>query len=122
MQINLKSKQQIYLEIHDSIARYIALGVLSHGEKLPSVRNLASELGINPNTVERAYNLLEAEGKIIVLPQKGAYVVGLDQQAESPVLTPSPKIILQKVLKLRSEGVSKEELLIAIDKAYKEND
>ena len=61
-------------EIADEYEKYILLGALRPGEKLPSCRALAGQLGINPNTVERAFTLLEERGLIYTLPKKGAFV------------------------------------------------
>ena len=58
MNIRITGKRSVYLEIAEEYKRFIRLGVLSDGDKLPSVRALAVELGINPNTVERAYTCL----------------------------------------------------------------
>ena len=55
MEIHLTGKKSIYEEIKETVERYISLGVLKDGERLPSVRNLALKLGVNPNTVARAY-------------------------------------------------------------------
>ncbi len=74
MQVRLAGKENIYLEIAGQYKRYIESGVLKTGEKLPSCRALACELGINPNTVERAYSILEEDGYILNLPKKGAFV------------------------------------------------
>lgn len=74
MNIRITGKRSVYLEIAEEYKRFIRLGVLSDGDKLPSVRALAVELGINPNTVERAYTLLESEGYIRTIVKKGAYV------------------------------------------------
>ena len=54
MEIHLTGKKNIYEEIKETVERYIALGVLKDGERLPSVRTLAMKLGVNPNTVARA--------------------------------------------------------------------
>ena len=74
MKITLKGKDNVYEQIVNEYKRYIQLGVIRLDEKLPSCRSLAQELGINPNTVVRAYNVLENEGYIKVLPKKGVYV------------------------------------------------
>lgn len=65
----------LYLEIVDQYKKYILLDVLKYGEKLPSVREIASEFGINPNTVSKSFQILEEEGYIKIYPKKGAYVV-----------------------------------------------
>lgn len=70
MLIRLKGKKNIYEEIVDDYTRYILSGALAEGEKLPSCRALAAQLGINPNTVERAYAELERQGLIRTLPKR----------------------------------------------------
>ena len=105
MNIRITGKRSVYLEIAEEYKRFIRLGVLSDGDKLPSVRALAVELGINPNTVERAYTLLESEGYIRTIVKKGAYV---DYRPESRVA------VLQEARKrveeLRDSGLTRDEL------------
>lgn len=74
MIVRLSGKQSVYLELADEYKRLIRAGALKNGEKLPSVRTLALELGINPNTVERAYGKLEEEGLVKSMEKKGVYV------------------------------------------------
>ena len=86
MEVYLSGKRNIYEEIVETYAKYIRTGALRAGEKLPSCRGLAMQLGINPNTVERAYSELEKRGLIRTLPKKGAFVRG--EAAEKPPDTP----------------------------------
>ena len=72
--INPRSNKPIWEQIKDSIKNQILLGVWSAGEQIPSVRALASELGINPNTIARAISELEREGLIYTVAGKGAFV------------------------------------------------
>ena len=74
MKITLKGKENVYEQIINEYKRFISLNVLRYDDKLPSCRELAKELGINPNTVSKAYNVLESEGYIRILPKKGVYV------------------------------------------------
>lgn len=74
MEIRLQGKQNVYQNIVEEYKRLIGFGAMKYGERLPSVRALALELGVNPNTVERAYSALEEQGYIRILPKKGAYV------------------------------------------------
>ena len=76
MEIRLTGKSNIYEQITEEYARFIRLGALRAGEKLPSVRELAMRLGVNPNTVDRAYGELEKRGLIMTIPKKGAFVRG----------------------------------------------
>ena len=63
MEVYLSGKRNIYEEIVETYAKYIRTGALRAGEKLPSCRGLAMQLGINPNTVERAFSALEQRGQ-----------------------------------------------------------
>ena len=65
MKSGFSGEQDVYLEIAQRYREYIRLGVLRAGERLPSVRTAAGELGVNPNTVARAYAVLESEGCLI---------------------------------------------------------
>ena len=83
MQANFTGKREIYLEVAEKYESYIKLGILSPGEKLPSVRAAAQEMGINPNTMARAYSYLEERGLIYTLPKKGVYVSSPEEGNEN---------------------------------------
>ena len=113
MHLNFSGKQDVYVEIADKYKEYIELGVYKNGEKLPSVREAAGELGVNPNTIARAYTLLEEEGYVCSLPKKGAYVIfGEPQEREEP----DKKAVIYA---LRDMGISKKTLLEWIEEVYK---
>ena len=80
--INYRDSKPIYLQIKDTLRRLILTGTLPAGGKLPSVRSLASSLAINPNTIQRAYRELEADGYILSVAGKGLFVAQVDQLAE----------------------------------------
>lgn len=71
--INYKDPRPIYEQVKDGLSRQIISGVLESGEKLPSVRDLAAALAINPNTIQRAYRELETEGYIYSVAGKGSF-------------------------------------------------
>ena len=79
--LDYRDARPIYLQIVDGFRAQISAGVLRSGEKLPSVRELAGELSINPNTIQRAYRQLEALGWIATVPGKGCFVSGLPEYA-----------------------------------------
>ena len=66
--LDYKSRLPIYEQLYHSITRLAALGGLEKNEQLPSVRTLAQELGVNPNTVQKAYHMLEHDGVIVSIP------------------------------------------------------
>jgi len=70
----------MYEQVRDGFRRLIIQGLLAVDEKLPSVRELASSLAINPNTIQRAYRQLETEGYIYVVAGKGSFVAGVPEK------------------------------------------
>ncbi|MBQ2700504.1 MAG: GntR family transcriptional regulator [Clostridia bacterium] len=72
--MNPKSKQPIYEQLVEQLRRQLILGGIEAGAALPSVRQLAMELGINPNTIQKAYRRMEAEGMILSIPGRGSFV------------------------------------------------
>ena len=77
--LDYRDSRPIYTQIIDGFREQIATGVLQPGEKLPSVRELAAALTINPNTIQRSYRQLEVEGWIATVPGKGCFVCGNEQ-------------------------------------------
>ena len=75
--LDYRDARPIYTQIIVSFKEQITAGILRTGDKLPSVRELAVQLSINPNTIQRAYRQLEAEGWIATVPGKGCFVCGL---------------------------------------------
>ena len=72
--LNYRDSKPIYEQIKDAIRRLILTGIMAEDEKLPSVRELAQQLSINPNTIQRAYRELESEGCIYSVAGKGSFV------------------------------------------------
>ena len=114
--MRFSGKQDVYIEIAEKYKEYIKLGVIKSGEKLPSVRQAAGEMGVNPNTVARAYSMLEAEGYIRALPKKGVFVIW-EKNAGSDA--PDKKNV---IFALRDMGISKEVLLEWVEEVYGKND
>ena len=96
--------------------KLIVTGALGTGEKLPSVRALATQLSINPNTIQRAYNELEGEGYIYSVPGKGSFAAGNAGADEA-----RRKELLEKLRELAAElkylGVTGEELAALVSEA-----
>jgi len=74
--LDYRSGLPLYRQVTESFKRLILSGVIGENERLPSVRELATKLAINPNTIQRAYRELEAEGYIGSSPGKGVYAIG----------------------------------------------
>ena len=80
--INYRDPRSIYEQIQSELRRLMLTGALPPGSRLPSVRELAGQLAINPNTIQRAYRELEADGYILSVAGKGSFVAQVDQIAE----------------------------------------
>ncbi|MDO4198570.1 MAG: GntR family transcriptional regulator [Erysipelotrichaceae bacterium] len=112
--INLQGKESIYEQIKNQISRFIETGVLKPNDKLPSCRELANSLGINPNTVNKAYQELEKNGYIYTLSKKGVYVSGnndtLKENYENDVL--------DLLYNLKDRGYTKEEMQLYVNEVF----
>ena len=74
LSLDYRDPRPIYEQVKDNLRRLMVTGVMAEGEKLPSVRALASSLAINPNTIQRAYEALETEGYVYAVAGKGSFV------------------------------------------------
>lgn len=72
--LNYRDARPIYEQVKDGLRRLVVTGAMQPGDKLPSVRSLASSLAINPNTIQRAYEALEREGYLYSVAGKGSFV------------------------------------------------
>ena len=89
LSIDYRDPRPIYEQVKDGLRRLMVAGVIQEGEKLPSVRTLASSLAINPNTTQRAYEALEAEGYVCSVPGKGSFAAphsGVDDKRKDELL------------------------------------
>ena len=77
LHLDYRDARPIYEQVKDGLRRLMVTGVIQEGEKLPSVRALASSLAINPNTIQKAYEALEAEGYVSSVPGKGSFAAPL---------------------------------------------
>ena len=117
VQLNYRDAKPIYEQLKDGLRRLVVSGAMSAGEKLPSVRELASQLAINPNTIQRAYRELESEGYIYTLAGKGTFVAeshNIDHTREQELLQGFDELVTellylavpQETLKERIEKVA----------------
>lgn len=112
--INFSSRTPVYQQLYDDVIRLVSLGVLKSDTKLPPVRILATELGINPNTVQKAYKMLEEDGYIYSTVGRGSFVSNkLDQnQAEKIQAKNDLKESIDKAYK---KGITKDEMIELVD-------
>lgn len=114
LSINYKDPRPIYEQVRDALRQHILSGAIAPEEKLPSVRELAAALAINPNTIQRAYRELEAGGLIYTVAGKGAFAAsdGTAVRKRKEELFSS---LRQELQELRLLKTSREELLEEID-------
>ena len=106
----LSGNCDVYMNVVERFEKYIRLGVLAYGDKLPSVRTVAEDMGINPNTVQRAYVHLEEMNLVRAVPKKGVYVIYGEAKNSDPVF--------DAIATLKGSGISKEKLLKIVSEVY----
>ncbi|NBG87490.1 GntR family transcriptional regulator [Isachenkonia alkalipeptolytica] len=120
LEIDLKSRLPIYEQLVEGFKRLIMEEVIKTDEKLPSVRSLARELTINPNTIQKAYKALEQEGYIYTVQGRGNFAQGIEGKDQK-----------EKLLKLKGElkktmaeaiylGMEKKEIVQLIEEAQQQ--
>ncbi len=108
IQIDNACGRPVYQQIIDQIKRDIALGRLALEEQLPTVRQLAAQLAINPNTIAKAYRQLEQEGIIVTKPGAGAFVANLDSNLS--------RAVKKKLVSAEFERIAVEAFHMQIDR------
>lgn len=115
--IDTRSREPIYLQIEKQIIKLISLGVYESNCALPSVRSMALELGINPNTVARAYKSLEMQGIIYTIVGKGVFVnANNDNTIKAIVINQLKKAIIEA----KNSGIIKSEILEIVNNLWEE--
>lgn len=111
--LDYRDARPIYTQITDGFRDQIITGILQPGDKMPSVRELATELTINPNTIQRAYAELESEGYTYSIPGKGSFAAPRSE-ADRARKAELKEHFRTLAAELRSLGVSEEELCALI--------
>ncbi len=118
--IKAQSRLPIFEQLKAQILEFISLGILAPNEKLPSVRSLAMELSINPNTVAKAYQELELQGYVYTVPGKGCFVG--DNHLEDVIQQVKLKEFKGSVSDMKRHRIAKERLYEAVDEIYGEGE
>lgn len=116
--IKQNSKDPIFEQICSQMKHFISIGVIEKGEKVPSVRNLAEDLGINPNTVAKAYSILENEGVIVSSYKRGYFVS--EAEVEDEWKRKELQIFKEQLKKVRELGANKSEIEKIINDIFDE--
>ena len=121
LMINYRDPRPIYEQIMESLRKLIITGAMAPEEKLPSVRELAQQLAINPNTIQRAYRELEQEGYIYSVAGKGNFV-GRHNEVDKNRKEELLKTLSETAKELRYLGVDFEEMVKYLSEGGMKND
>ena len=116
IEIDFNSEEAIYMQLRNQIILGIAASRFQEGQSLPSVRQLAEEIGINMHTVNKAYNVLRQEGILKIDRRHGAVVaVDIDKIRAMQDMKEELKVIIAKG---RCKNISRKEVYALIDELY----
>lgn len=107
--INYKSPKPLYEQIVEQVQLFVSQGILTEDQQLPSVRELAGTLGINPNTVSRAYTELERKGIIHTIAGKGTFISSVHHIREQ-LHHENLQLIMETLKKLKAQHLSDDEI------------
>ncbi len=110
IKLDLQSRVPLYEQLQEQIIRLSLMGVLEANEQLPSVRSLAREVGVNPNTVAKAYQELERQGIIYTISGRGSFVSPNVLSLQSPRQAALDEVF-EALDKALSRGIAPEEVL-----------
>lgn len=113
--LDYQSRTPIYEQIVLNVERYVALGVLKPNEQMPSIRELAANLGINPNTVKKAYDILEHKKVITTISTKGTFISDKTVEVLEGKKKEEVEKLKQQITLLISLGISKKEIVEIIE-------
>lgn len=115
IQINYQDKRPIYEQIVERFKQLIVKGILNKDDKMPSVRTLAIDLSINPNTIQKAYQELERLGFIYTVKGRGNFVSGSDKWINDTA-SECRRRFVSVVKELKVLGVTADEMIEIIRK------
>ena len=118
--IDYKSRKPIYEQIIDNMKQLVVSGALKRDEQIPSVRQLAQELAINPNTIQKAYAELERQGVIYSLKGRGSFVGSSLQELRNIQQNERLEELAALSKELYQLQVPQEELYAVIQQVYKQ--
>lgn len=119
IQIDWQSRTPVYEQLIQGIVRLKSFGILSPGEQLPSVRAMASDIGVNPNTVQKAYQALEARGIIYSVTGKGSFI-SPNESIDEEILKEAENRVGKTVREAAQMGLPKERVVRVVDTVYAE--
>jgi len=107
--IDREGQDPVYEQVADQVRQFVASGTLRPGTALPSVRQLAGDLGVNLNTIARAYRLLEGEGFLVIRDRSGVTIAAPAEEADAPTRARLLDELRSTLARLRQAGMAKDE-------------
>ena len=109
--LDYQSRTPIYEQIVNGIEKYVALGILKEKMQIPSIREMASSLGINPNTVKKSYDILEHKGIIVTISTKGTFIADDTRKITNDKIDSEIDIIRDRINELTKMGIDYDEII-----------
>lgn len=114
--LDYQSRMPIYEQIVQEIERFVALEILKPEEQIPSIREMAATLGVNPNTVKKAYDILESRGVIVTLSTKGTFITPKTDKILKASIDEKIEKIKKDIKEIEKYGISKDEIIQRLTK------
>jgi len=118
-QIDPLSRTPVYEQIIRQVERFVLTGTFKEKDQVPSVRALALESGVNPNTIQKAYSQLESEGILQSVPGRGRFVTADARMIITKMRRGQLDTLKQKLKELALAGISREEIEKCLDDVYR---
>ncbi|MBR6709520.1 MAG: GntR family transcriptional regulator [Clostridia bacterium] len=118
IKVDYRDRRPIYEQLVGNVCEMILRGVLQPDEQLPSVRALASELGINPNTIQKAYTELERRGLVYSSPGRGSFVSSDSGKLTEEARAHAMEAFVRAATEVKRTGISREEMLAALEAVW----
>ncbi|MDD3240988.1 MAG: GntR family transcriptional regulator [Lachnospira sp.] len=119
--IDVMSRIPVYEQIIKQVEDQILTGLLKEGDKMPSVRSTSVSLGVNPNTIQKAYTELERRHVTVTVPGKGSFISEYAAEVVSQKSRGKLDALQEIVRELLLAGVTRDEISRAIDEVYESN-
>jgi len=116
-EVDFLSRTPVFEQIVEKTEEYVRVGILNAGDKMPSVRELTSQIGVNPNTIQKAYNELERRGITVSVAGRGSFISkDVSDTIKSSAMSRLPE--LEKLVKeLKSAGIDGKTIIETVTKA-----
>lgn len=121
-QIDVMSRIPVYEQLVEQVEKFILTGILSEGDKIPSVRSLSMELSVNPNTIQKAVSELDRRGLIYSVPGKGCFVSDKALKTLKASKRGNMEELKEMIRELALAGISKEEIIDSVNKVFGEEE